>query len=139
VYCKQYKVPYRLHNLVENRQSHSHYWTLKNMHLGSPMVCDVSTPEPWRGDRKHNELDKSHITSQSMGDSFYHIYTTPYLFLLTSFFGQRDVGMHNVISKNYHMSDITLISRKTCDNKRPMSHIAHLSNLGHYRNIFFQY
>jgi hypothetical protein len=24
-------------------------------------------------------------------------------------------------------------------NKRPMGHIAHLSNLGQYRNIFFQY
>jgi hypothetical protein len=36
-----------------------------------------SIPEPWQGDREHNELDKNHITSQSMGDSFYHIFTTP--------------------------------------------------------------
>jgi hypothetical protein len=31
------------------------------------------------------------------------------------FFGLPGVGIHNVISKNYHMSDITLISRKICD------------------------
>jgi hypothetical protein len=31
------------------------------------------------------------------------------------FFGFRGVGIHNVISKNYHMSDVTLISRKICD------------------------
>jgi hypothetical protein len=42
------------------------------------------------------------IISQNMGDSFYHIFTTPYLFFLTSFFGRRSVGIHNVISKNYH-------------------------------------
>jgi hypothetical protein len=46
-----------------------------------------------------------------MEDSFYHIY----LYLLTLFFGGRGVGIHNVISKNYHMSDITLISRKIYD------------------------
>jgi hypothetical protein len=43
-----------------------------------------------------------------MGDSFYHIFTTPYLFLLTLFFGRRGVGIHNVITKIYHMSVITL-------------------------------
>jgi hypothetical protein len=52
-----------------------------------------------------------------MGDSFYHIFTTPYLFLLTLFFGRRGVGIHNVITKIYHMSVITLILRKICDNK----------------------
>jgi hypothetical protein len=41
-----------------------------------------------------------------MGYSFYHIYL---------FFRLHGVGIHNVISKNYHMSDITLISRKICD------------------------
>jgi hypothetical protein len=35
-----------------------------------------------------------------MGDSFYHIFITPYLFLLTSFFEARGVGIHNAISKN---------------------------------------
>jgi hypothetical protein len=50
-----------------------------------------------------------------MGDSFYHIFTTAYLFLLTLFFGRRGVGIHNVITKIYHMSVITLISRKICD------------------------
>jgi hypothetical protein len=65
-----------------------------------------SIPEPWRGDRKHNELDKNHITSQSMGDSYNPI---------TLFFEGRGVGIHNVISKNYRMGDITLISRNTCD------------------------
>jgi hypothetical protein len=50
-----------------------------------------------------------------MGDSFYHIFTTPYLFLLTLFFGRHGVGIHNVITKVYHMSVITLISRKICD------------------------
>jgi hypothetical protein len=64
----------------------------------------------------HNELDKLNpITSQIMGDSFYHILTTPYLFLLTLFFGRRGVGGHNVITKIYHMSVITLILRKICD------------------------
>jgi hypothetical protein len=33
VYCKQYKVPYRLHNLFKNRPSHAHYWTLKNIQI----------------------------------------------------------------------------------------------------------
>jgi hypothetical protein len=50
-----------------------------------------------------------------MGDSFSHIFTTPYLFLLTLSFGGRGVGVNNVISKNYHMSSVTLISRKLCD------------------------
>jgi hypothetical protein len=52
-----------------------------------------------------------------MGDSFYHIFTIPYLFLLTLFFGNRGVGIHDVITKKYHMSVITLISRKICDKK----------------------
>jgi hypothetical protein len=34
---------------------------------------------------------------------------------LTLFFVGRGVGKHNVISKKYHMSDITLISGKICD------------------------
>jgi hypothetical protein len=50
-----------------------------------------------------------------MEDSFYLIFTTPYLFFLTLFFIWCGVGIHNVISKYYHMSDITLISRKICD------------------------
>jgi hypothetical protein len=62
------------------------------------------------------ELDKNHITSQNMGDSFYHIFTTPYLFFLTLFFKWRGVGIHDVITKIYHMSVITLISWKICDN-----------------------
>jgi hypothetical protein len=44
-----------------------------------------------------------------------HIYH-PIPVLLTLFFEGRGVGIHNVISKKYHMSDITLISRKICDN-----------------------
>jgi hypothetical protein len=51
-----------------------------------------------------------------MAYSFYHIFTTPYLFLLTLFFGLRGVGIHNVITKIYHICVITLISRKICDN-----------------------
>jgi hypothetical protein len=52
-----------------------------------------------------------------MGDSFYHIFTTQYmyLFLFTLINEGCGVGIHNVISKNYHMSGITLISKKTCD------------------------
>jgi hypothetical protein len=84
------------------------------IYIGSPMVCDVI----WflsnklcvfypRALKTHN-----HITSQNMGDSFYHIFITPYLFLLTLFFGRRGVGIHNVITKNYHMSVITLICDK---------------------------
>jgi hypothetical protein len=56
------------------------------------------------------------ITSQNMGDSFYHIFTTNILISHTLFLWLHGVGIHNVISKNYHMSDITLISRKICDN-----------------------
>jgi hypothetical protein len=41
-----------------------------------------------------------------MGD-FYHP--------IPVFFGMRGVGIHNVITKIYHMSVITLISRKICD------------------------
>jgi hypothetical protein len=58
---------------------------------------------------------KNHITSQNMGDSFYHIFTTNIPILYTLFFGLRGLGIQNVISKNYHMSVITLISRKICD------------------------
>jgi hypothetical protein len=76
-------------------------------------------------------LDKNHITSQTMGDpiypraqtmgdSFYHMFTTPYLYLLTLFVEGLGVGIQNVISKNYHMSDITLISRKICDDRTYM-------------------
>jgi hypothetical protein len=53
-----------------------------------------------------------------MGDSFYHIFTTKIPILYTLFFGLRGVGIHNAISKNYHMSDITLISREICDKRR---------------------
>jgi hypothetical protein len=60
-----------------------------------------------------------------MGDSFYHIFTTPYLFLLTLFIGRRGVGIHNVITKIYHMSVITLISRKICDNFLYIMHRNH--------------
>jgi hypothetical protein len=37
---------------------------------------------PWRGNRKHNELNKNHIQSQTMRDSFYHMYATLYLFIV---------------------------------------------------------
>jgi hypothetical protein len=89
------------------------YITYPLIHIGSPMFCDVIwflSDELFVFHRKH----KNHITSQSMGDSFYHIFTTPYLFLLTLFFGGHGIGIHNLISKNYHMSGISLISRKNC-------------------------
>jgi hypothetical protein len=82
------------------------------------MVCDVMiflSNELCFLSQSLGELDKNHITSQTKGDSFYHIFTSPYLFLLTLFFEGRGVGIHNVISKNYHTSDITLISEKICD------------------------
>jgi hypothetical protein len=63
------------------------------------------------------QRDKNHITSQNMGDSFYHIFTPNIHILNTLFFGLRGVGIHNVVSKSYRMSDITLISRKICDKK----------------------
>jgi hypothetical protein len=44
-----------------------------------------------------HKLDKNHITSQNMGDSFYHIFTTKIPILYTLFFGLRGVGIHNVI------------------------------------------
>jgi hypothetical protein len=68
-----------------------------------------------RGYKSHNELDKNHITSQTMGDSFYDIFTTNIPILYTLFCGLHGVGINDVISKNYHMSVITLISRKICD------------------------
>jgi hypothetical protein len=36
-----------------------------------------SIPKPWQGDIKYNKLDMNHIKSQTMGDSFYHIFATP--------------------------------------------------------------
>jgi hypothetical protein len=48
-----------------------------------------------------------------MGDSFYHIFTTPYLFFLI-ICSLDMIGIHSVIAKNYHKSVITLISRKIC-------------------------
>jgi hypothetical protein len=46
--------------------------TLRDVNIGSPMVCERF---------------------------LYHIFTTPYLFLLTLFFVGRDVEIHSVISK----------------------------------------
>jgi hypothetical protein len=44
------------------------------------------------------------------------MFTTNIPIVYTLFFGLRGVGIHNVISKSYHMSVfITLISRKICD------------------------
>jgi hypothetical protein len=51
------------------------------------------------GYKLQNELDKNHITSQNMGDSFYHIFTTIKRILYPLIFGLRGVGIHNVISK----------------------------------------
>jgi hypothetical protein len=73
-------------------------------------VCFLSLSLGEGIENTHIELDKNHITSQNMGDSFYHIFTTPYLFLLPLFFEGLGVGIHTVISKNYHMSDITLMA-----------------------------
>jgi hypothetical protein len=50
-----------------------------------PTSYAFSIPKPWQGDSKH-EVDQNHITSQNMGDSFYHIFANPYLFLFTLFF-----------------------------------------------------
>jgi hypothetical protein len=83
--------------------------TLSDIYIGSPMVCDVI----WF---ISNEFCVFY--SWALGDSFYHIFTTNISILYTLFFGLRGVGIHNVISKNYHMSDITLISRKICDKYR---------------------
>ena len=44
-----------------------------------------------------------------------HIFTTLYSFFITLLFGLWGVGIHNVISKIYHLSVITWISRKICD------------------------
>jgi hypothetical protein len=50
-----------------------------NNNIEMPVYCDSLSKniELGRGDRKHNNLDKNHVTSQNMGDSFYHIFTTP--------------------------------------------------------------
>jgi hypothetical protein len=52
---------------------------------------------------------------RAMEDSFYHIFTTNIPILYTLLCGLCGVGIHNVISKKYQMSDITLKSRKICD------------------------
>jgi hypothetical protein len=44
-------------------------------------------------------VDKNHIASQNMGDSFDHIFTTNMPILYTLFSGLRGVGIHNVILK----------------------------------------
>jgi hypothetical protein len=66
------------------------------LYIGSPMVCDligffsnelcVFYPRALAREYKtHYELDKNHITSQTMGYSLYHILTTSYLILSSSF------------------------------------------------------
>jgi hypothetical protein len=60
------------------------------LYIGSPMVCDVI----W-----------------FLSNEFCVFYPRA----LTLFFGRRDVGIHSVITKIYHMSGITLISRNLCD------------------------
>jgi hypothetical protein len=52
-----------------------------------------------------------------MGDSFYHIFTTPYLFLLTLFFGGRG-DIKKIIT-----SDITLIPRIDCTSRSRIFHL----------------
>jgi hypothetical protein len=56
-----------------------------------------------RGYKTHNELDKNHITSQNMGDSFYHIFAAPYLFLLTLFFRNTQCDNKNLSHECYHI------------------------------------
>jgi hypothetical protein len=51
-----------------------------------------------------------------MGDSFTACLHVQRLYLFSPFIYRRcGIGMHNVITKIYHMSVITLISRKICD------------------------
>jgi hypothetical protein len=78
------------------------------------VVCSLS-PSLGEGIENTHELDQNRITSQTMGDSFYHIFTTNIPILCAFSFGLNGVGIHNMISKCYHMSDITLISMKICD------------------------
>jgi hypothetical protein len=61
------------------------------------MVCDVIrflSIKLFFPSLSLGELDKNHITSQNMGYSFYHIFTTHTFFSL--FFGRRGVGIKNV-------------------------------------------
>jgi hypothetical protein len=85
--------------------------SFQNIYIGFPRVSDViwafyptscvfSIPEP------HHKAWEIF---------FKNIFTTPYLFLLTLFFGKHGVGIYNVITKIYQMSFITLISRTNCN------------------------
>jgi hypothetical protein len=72
-----------------------------------------------------------------MEDSFYHIFTTNIPILCTLILRLRSVGIHNVISKNYHMSVITLISRKICDKLVSQSQsLRYFVNHNYAKNIF---
>jgi hypothetical protein len=61
-------------------------------------VVHFLSPSLGEGIEITHKLDKNHITSQNMGDSFYHIFTTN-MPILNIFFGLCGVGIHNVISK----------------------------------------
>jgi hypothetical protein len=77
--------------------------------------CDF-IPEPWRGDRHHTMSWIKIISHHKTWAILFITYLPPtYLFCITLFFGLRGVGILYVISKNYHMSVVTLISRKICD------------------------
>jgi hypothetical protein len=71
-----------------------------------PMSCVFSIPTQRLGDRKHTSWMKiiSHHKTWEI------LFITPYLFLLTLFFGGRGDTQCD-IKKNYHMSGITFISR----------------------------
>jgi hypothetical protein len=94
--------------------------------IGSSMVCDViwflsnelcvSIPEPWRGDRKHTTSCIKIILHHKAWEILFITYLPSHT-CFCYFYSSNGVGIHNVTSENYHTSDITLISRKICDNK----------------------
>jgi hypothetical protein len=77
------------------------------------MNCVFSILEPRRGDRKHTTSWIKIISHHIPWEILFITYLPPHtcFYWLYSLEGACGVGIHNVISKNYRMSVITLISR----------------------------
>jgi hypothetical protein len=85
----------------------------KNEHISGygydfyPTSCVFSIPETW--------------------DILFITYLPPHTcFFLTLLFKWRGVGIHDVITKIYHMSVVTLISWKICDSIKYVLHAEEL-------------
>jgi hypothetical protein len=64
-----------------------------------------SVPEPWRGDKKHTTSWIKIISHHKPREILFITYIPPHTCFCWLYpFGGHGVGIHNVISKNYHMS-----------------------------------